>query len=459
MSSFDVIVIGAGPAGEVAAGDLAQRGYSVAVAESRLVGGECAFYACMPSKALLRPGEVIAEARRVPGAPQGPLDVAAALERRDEVIHRLDDAGQAEWLEHRQIALLRGHARLAGELAVSVDGERHEARRAVIIAVGSRASIPPVAGLEQARPWTNREATTAPAVPRRLIVIGGGPVGVELSQAYCELGAHVVLLEAADRLLSGEEDFVGQQIADALREAGVDVRLGVKLDSVARDANGVTVTLSGGALVEADELLVAAGRDPRTDDLGLESVGIDAGGPIEVDDTMRVAQMPWLFAIGDVNGRALLTHAGKYQARVAAAVIDGEDARAVADTHGVPRVVFTDPQVAAAGLTLAQALDRGLDASAYDGETSSTAGASFHGRDTPGTCRIVVDEQRGVIVGVTFTGSEVAEWLYGASVAIAGEVPLERLREAIPAFPTRSEVWLDLLQQRRVKLRDGAKER
>jgi pyruvate/2-oxoglutarate dehydrogenase complex dihydrolipoamide dehydrogenase (E3) component len=460
VASFDVIVIGAGPAGEVAAGDLAARGYEVAVAESEFVGGECAFYACMPSKALLRPAETLAETERVPGAAEavsGRLDVAAALARRDEVIHDLDDAGQAQWLEDRGITLLRGHATIAGEKLVSIAGEGHEARKAVIVAVGSRASMPPIEGLEAARPWTNREVTTAKLLPARLVVIGGGVVGVEMAQAYSELGVRVCVLEAADRLLVGEEDFVGEQIADALRAGGVDVRLGVEISAVERMEGVVAVAIAGATpAVEADELLVAAGRTPRTDGLGLERLGLEAGKPIAVDDAMRVPGHGWLYAIGDVNGRAELTHAGKYQARVAAAVIDGDEARASTDTDSVPRVVFTDPQVAAVGLTLARAREHGLDARAYDVETSATPGASFHGRGTPGTSRLVVDEARGLIVGATFTGTEVAEWLHAATIAITAEVPLARLADAIPAFPTRSEVWLKLLEQRRKDLHETA---
>ncbi|HEY1776005.1 MAG TPA: NAD(P)/FAD-dependent oxidoreductase [Solirubrobacteraceae bacterium] len=446
---FDVIVVGAGPAGEVAAGKLAERGLAVALVERELVGGECAYYACMPSKALLRPAQLLAEAARVPGAAQalsGPLDVGAVLERRDEAISHLDDDHQMSWLRKREITLLRGRARLDGELAVTVDGVRHSAARAVVLATGSTAALPDVPGLARAKPWTNREATTADAIPESLLVLGGGAVGVELAQAYASLGARVTLIEPLERLISGEEQFASEQVAQALREGGVDVRLATSAAAVSREGAAVHVELADGETIHAQELLVATGRRPRTDELGLERFGLSPGEVIEVDERLRVHGLPWLYAIGDVNGRSLLTHVGKHQARIAAAVIAGEDAALSGDDAAWPRVIFTDPQVAAVGLTLARAREQGIDAEAVDVETSDTAGASFVGRDTPGTSRLVLDRPRGVIVGATFTGTEVAEWLHAATIAIVGEVPLERLWQALPAFPTRSEVWLKLLE-------------
>jgi len=452
---FDVIVIGAGPAGEALAGRLSKNGYEVALVESGLVGGECSFYACMPSKALLRPAEALAEVSRVPGAAEaitGGLDVEAALERRNEVIHNLDDSQQLPWLEDRKIALIRGHGRLEGERRVRVGEHVYEARQAVILATGSRAAMPPIPGLADAEPWTNREVTTAQAIPKRLAILGGSAVGVEMAQAYSSLGAKVMVIEAEERLLPREESFAGEQLRDALLERKVEIHLGASAKAVHRDHENVTVLLDTGERVEAEEILVAVGRSPLTDDLGLESVGLEAGQSIEVDDTLRVKDMPWLFAIGDVNRRSLLTHMGKYQARIVATVIEGGDARAIRESSITPRVVFTDPQVAAVGLTLEGAVKQGINARAYDVSSSGTAGASFHGHETVGTSRLVFDEDRAVIVGATFTGAEVAEWLHAATIALVGEVPAERLWEAVPAFPTRSEVWLKLLEKRQNEL-------
>ncbi|SNR42035.1 dihydrolipoamide dehydrogenase [Haloechinothrix alba] len=459
-AEYDVIVLGGGAVGENAAARPVGHGLSAAVVEEHLLGGECSYYACMPSKALLRPGEVLDAVRRVPGAREavtGQIDTAEALRRRDKLTSGWDDSGQEDWVRGEGIALYRGHGRLVGEREVEVTDEsggtsRLRATRAVVLATGSRAAVPPIDGLRETRTWDSRDITTAKEVPERLVILGGGVVGVEMAQAWRSLGSReVTLIEMADRLLGPEEPFVGAELADALRESGVDVRTGTQATGVRRPADDapVTVTTSDGAEVTADELVVAVGRAPITDDIGLETVGLEPGKYVHTDDQLRVLGVDgdWLYAVGDCNGRNLLTHMGKYQARVAGDVIAGKRAVAHADHNATPRVVFTTPLVGAVGLTEATARERGHRVVTVTHDTGAVAGAVTKGAGLSGTSKLVIDDDRRMVLGATFTGPAADELLHSATVAVAGEVPVDRLWHAVPSFPTVSEVWLRLLEK------------
>ena len=461
---YDLIVLGAGPVGENAADRAVQGGLTAVIVESELVGGECSYWACMPSKALLRSPQALRAAQHVGGAAEaatGALDVRAVLDRRDSFTSHWQDDSQVAWLESAGIDLVRGHGRLSGERQVTVTAPNGDervltARHAVAISTGSDAAIPPIPGLAEASPWTSREATSAEEIPDSLIVIGGGVVAVEMATAYASLGSTVTVL-ARSGLLGSVEPFAAELVAHGLRELGVDVRTGVATLSVARDGDGVTVHTDGGE-VRAAEILVATGRTPRSRDIGLEVAGLEPGRSIGVDETLRVPGSDWLYAVGDVNGRVLLTHQGKYQARAAgdaiAARAKGEtvdDApwgrhAATADHAAVPQVVFSEPEVAAVGLTEAAAREAGHRIRTVDVEFSTVAGASLHADGYRGRARMVVDEDRQVLLGVTLAGPDVAELIHAATVAIAGEVPLARLWHALPSYPTMSEVWLRLLE-------------
>ncbi|MER3389518.1 MAG: NAD(P)/FAD-dependent oxidoreductase [Microcella sp.] len=470
--TYDIVVIGAGAVGENVADRVVQGGLTALIVESELVGGECSYWACMPSKALLRSASALRAAHAVGGAREavtGELDTAAVLARRDAFTSHWDDSGQVRWLEKAGIALARGRARLDGERRVIIeadDGSQRTvlARHAVAICTGSEAAVPSIDGLAEAAGWTSREITSTETVPDRLAIIGGGVVGCEMATAFTSLGSRVTLLSRG-RLLSGVEEFAGEAVAERLRADGAEVLIGTTPERVDRLADGtVRLALPEGRELLVVEVVVATGRRAATHAIGLETVGLAPGDWIEVDDTLRALDAEgrasdWLYAVGDVNHRALLTHQGKYQARAAgdaiAARARGASLQqsawgahvATADHAAVPQVTFTSPEVASVGLTLAEATERGLQVRAVDYELGHVAGASVHADRYRGTARMVVDEGRCVIVGFTVVGDDVAELLHAATIAVVGEVPLERLWHAVPAYPTLSEIWLRLLEQ------------
>lgn len=464
-AAYDVIVLGGGAVGENVADRAVQGGLTAIIVESELVGGECSYWACMPSKALLRSAQVLRAAQRVPGAAQavtGKLDVQAVLARRDEFTSHWSDAGQVGWLESAGISLARGHGRISGPKEVTVtadDGSKTvlTAQHAVVVATGSDALVPNIPGLHEANPWTSREATSAKSVPASLAIIGGGVVATEMATAYASFGTAVTVI-ARSGLLEGMEPFAGEQVATGLREQGATVLLNTQTTRVSRTENAVTIELGDGSSVTAEEVLVATGRTPRTGDVGLEAVGLSPGSWLETDDTLLVKGFDWLYAVGDVTHRALLTHQGKYQARAAGDVIAARaSGRAVsaapwgthvatADHQAVPQVTFTEPEVASIGLTAAAAEAAGYRIRVVDYEIGRVAGASVRADGYKGTARMVVDEQRQVILGVTFVGADVGDLLQAATVAVVGEVPLDRLWHAVPAYPTINEIWLRLLE-------------
>jgi dihydrolipoamide dehydrogenase len=469
---YDVIVIGAGPIGQNVADRARAAGLTVAVVERELVGGECSYWACVPSKALLRPVIAVADARRVEGAREavtGSLDPAGVFGRRDRSVSNWDDSGQVdEYVKGIGADLVRGHGRLDGPCRVAVATPEDRlvvlsARHAVAVCTGSRLALPELPGSAEARPWTNRQATDSSQVPNRLAIVGGGPVGVEMATAWQGLGSSVTLLVREPGLLMRMEPFVGQMVARGLTQAGVQVRTGVSVTELTRPGGtaALTLLLDDGSALEADEVLFATGREPNTGDIGLDTVGLTPGSWLDVDDTCRVRGVDgdWLYAVGDVNHRALLTHQGKYQARIVGNAIGVRAAgqpldtrpwgahTTTADSHAVPQVVFSDPEAAAVGLSAEAAQRAGHRIRVVDVELGDVVmGALLYADGYQGRTRMVVDGDHEYLLGVTLVGPGVAELLHSATIAVAAHVPIDRLWHAVPCFPTISEVWLRLLE-------------
>ncbi|MDQ3890061.1 MAG: NAD(P)/FAD-dependent oxidoreductase [Actinomycetota bacterium] len=440
---FDAIVLGAGPGGEAAVNALLRGGATVAMVERELIGGECSHWACVPTKTLLRPPEVLGEARRAPGVGEPRLDFAPLAAYRDYMVSYYDDAKQIAGYEQRGVTVVKGEGRLDGPGRVRV-GDRVLESENVVVATGTDAFIPPLEGLEEAGYWTNREATSLNEIPASAIVVGGGPVGIELAQFLSRFGCAVTIVHKPDRLVEREDPHLCGLLHRQLEEDGIGVRTGTTAVAVRRDGAGRVVTLDTGDELSGEALIVAVGRRPRTKAIGLESVGIEVGPRgIAVDERLRAGD--GVYAIGDVNGVMPFTHVAKYQARIAAANILGGHAKA--DYRAIPRVVFTNPEIAAVGLTEANAREHGLDVTTAVVDLPRSIARPYTYEENPrGTLGIVADPARGVLVGAWAMAPLASEWIHQAGLAIRAEVPLEVLRDTVAQFPSYSEGYLSALR-------------
>jgi dihydrolipoamide dehydrogenase len=439
---FDAIVIGAGPAGETAVSRLSGQGMSTALVEREMVGGECGYWACIPSKALLRPPEARAEAVRAPGLGEPGMRWAEVVAYRDYMIRNLDDSGAIEGYENSGVTVFKGVAQIVGPGMVEVDGARLQCER-IVVATGSDPVIPPIDGLDELDFWTNREATTLREVPGDVVVLGGGPVGIELGQMLRRYGAEVTIVQGPDRLIDREDGRVGELIEEALRADGIELRLGAQAVAATQREGRQTLELDSGEAAEAERVIVATGRRPRTEGLGLESLGIEPadGGGIPIDERCRATDGVW--AVGDVTGVSLFTHTGKYQARIACADIAGETVRA--DYSAIPRVVFSDPEIAAVGLTAGQARERGIDVVEGRADLAKVARTETFGEGLGGEIGVIADRDDRVLVGAWAVGPLAGEWIHQAVLAVKARVPVDVLSDTVAQFPTFSEGYLPAL--------------
>lgn len=441
---YDAVILGMGPGGEVAAGRLLKAGKKIAIVEKELIGGECAYWACIPSKTLLRPPEVKSEARRAFGTSTPTLTLEEVFDYRDFMIRNLDDSGQIESYEGKGVTVVKGEGRINGPGKVEANGQTLEADH-IIVATGSAPNVLPIEGIEDVLHWTNREVTTTREVPGRALIVGGGPNGIEASQWLNRFGTEVTIVQSPDRLINREDPQVSELIQDALEEDGIKVSLGRKVTKARRDGEGTVAELDDGTEVETDVIVIAAGRTPRVEGIGLESVGVEPGEDgLQIDDRCRLSEGVW--AIGDVTSVSLFTHVAQYQARIVADNILGKERRA--NYRGIPRVVFSDPEIAATGLTEEQAREQGIDVASVSLDLTRSLARPWTFEENPrGHFGIVADKERGVLVGAWAVAPQAGEWIHQASQAIRAEIPVEKLLDGVYQFPTFSEAYLKALEQ------------